>query len=339
MSRRLWVIIVNYRTPALAIACLASLSDEIVCLPGSKVMVVDNDSGDGSVASISRAIAEQNWGRWAEVVPMARNGGFAFGNNAGLSAALAAVDGPDFILLLNPDTVVKPLLLATLVAFMEAHPRCGIAGCRIEDSDGSVGCSAHNFPSPVSEFEQGLRFGPVSRWLGKYVVSPSLPSVAHRCDWVSGACLMLRRDVLEQVGLMDEGYFLYFEEVDYCRLSALHGWEIWFTPDTGVVHLEGASTGIDDRRKRRAGYWYDSRRRFFTRHYGVAGLLLADLLWVVGRVGYLVRMVLTPTEKSRHCEPLGYARDLLLGDLYALLSGDLWNIPRARLVPVPEGKA
>lgn len=339
MSRRLWVIIVNYRTPALAVDCLASLAGEIAGLSGSKVMVVDNDSGDGSVASICSAIAERGWSEWAEVVPMSRNGGFAYGNNAGLRAALAAAEAPDFILLLNPDTVIRPASLVSLVAFMEAHPRCGIAGCRIEDDDGSIGCSAHNFPSPVSEFEQGLRFGPVSRWLKKYVVSPPLPSVAHCCGWVSGACLMLRRDVLEQVGLMDEGYFLYFEEVDYCRLAAMHGWEVWFTPEASVVHLEGASTGIDDRRKRRAGYWYDSRRRFFTRHYGVAGLLLADLLWATGRIGYLVRRVLTPGAKPRHSEPLGYARDLLLGDLRALISGDLWRIPRVRGVVVPEGKA
>jgi GT2 family glycosyltransferase len=136
---------------------------------------------------------------------LARNGGFAYGNNAGLRAALGAAEAPDYILLLNPDTVVMPAVLAALVAFMEAHPRCGIAGCRIEDGDGSVACSAHNFPSPVNEFEQGLRFGPVSRLLKKYVVSPPLPPVAHRCGWVSGACLMLRREVLKQVGLMDEG--------------------------------------------------------------------------------------------------------------------------------------
>lgn len=339
MSSRLWVIIVNYRTPAMAVDCLASLAGEIAGLPGSKVMVVDNDSGDGSVSSISSAISERGWGEWAEVVPMARNGGFAYGNNAGLRAALAAADTPDHILLLNPDTVVVPASLVALVAFMEAHPRCGIAGCRIEDGDGSVGCSAHNFPSPVSEFEQGLRFGPVSRWLTKYVVSPPLPSVAHRCGWVSGACMMLRRDVLEQVGLMDEGYFLYFEEVDYCRLAAMHGWEAWFTPEACVVHLEGASTGIDDLRKRRAGYWYDSRRRFFTRHYGVPGLLLADLLWAIGRVGYLVRRALTPGAKSRHSEPHGYARDLLLGDLRALFTGSLRSIPRVRSGPVREGRA
>lgn len=329
MSQRLWVIIVNYRTPALVVECLASLAGQIAALPGSRVMVVDNDSGDGSVALLSGTLEERGWKNWVEVVPMARNGGFAYGNNAGLRAALATDDTPDYVLLLNPDTTAHPSLLATLLDFMAAHPQCGIAGCRIEDVDGSVGCSAHNFPSPISEFEQGLRFGPVSRWLKRYVVSPPLPAFAHRCQWVSGACMLLRRELVEQVGLMDDGYFLYFEEVDYCRVAASHGWETWFTPDASVVHLEGAATGIDDRQKRRAGYWYDSRRRYFTRHYGIAGLLLADTLWAVGRLGYLVRRLLTPTSKPKHNEPSGYASDLLLGDLRALMTGALWAIPRS----------
>jgi N-acetylglucosaminyl-diphospho-decaprenol L-rhamnosyltransferase len=335
MSGRLWVIIVNYRTPALAVDCLSSLASEIAILPGSKVIVVDNDSGDGSVASISSAVAEQGWGKWVEIVPMARNGGFAYGNNAGLRAALSAPNSPDYVLLLNPDTLVMPKSLATFLAFMDSHPRCGIAGCLIEDGEGGIGCSSHNFPSPISEFEQGLRCGPVARWLEKYVVSPPQPSVTHRCGWVSGACMMLRREVLEQVGLMDDGYFLYFEEVDYCRLTTMHGWEVWFTPEVRVVHLEGASTGIDDRRKRRASYWYESRRRFFTRHYGVAGLLLADLLWVTGRLGYVVLRVLTLGAKSQSCEPVGYARDLLLGDLRAFIKGCLRSIPRVRRRALP----
>ncbi len=335
MSRRLWVIIVNYRTPALAVDCLASLAGEIACFPGSKVLVVDNDSGDGSVANISRAIAERGWGEWAEVVPMARNGGFAYGNNAGLRAALAAADVPDHILLLNPDTVVMPASLAALVAFMEAQPRCGIAGCRIEDGDGSVGCSAHNFPSPLSELEHGACLGPVTRRLRKYVVSPPVRNEAHACDWVSGACMIIRRAVLDQVGLMDDGYFLYFEEVDYCRLTKLAGWEIWYAPEASVMHIEGASTQISDRRRRRPAYWFDSRRRFFVKHYGLFGLFAVDILWMGGRMAYALWCLLTFWSPKGAVIPERFALDLLWGDVRALLTGRLSKIPRVR--PRPQG--
>jgi N-acetylglucosaminyl-diphospho-decaprenol L-rhamnosyltransferase len=213
---------------------------------------------------------------------------------------------------------------------MRNQPSAGIIGCRIEDPAGSVGCSAHNFPSPVSEFEQGLRFGPISRLLRKHVVSPPIQSAAHECDWVSGACMMIRREIVEEIGLMDEGYFLYFEEVDYCRVAGSAGWRVWYVPEARVMHLEGAATQVTDKDKRRPGYWYESRRRYFVRHYGIAGLMAADILWAIGRIGFLLRRLATPFAASKHRDPKGYAVDLLWGDLRSLLSGSLWRIGRVR---------
>ena len=241
MSDVVWVVIVNYRTPALVVDCLASLAEQIVGHPGSRVVVVDNHSEDGSGAILAEAVVAKGWSDWVSIIEMERNGGFAYGNNAGIKAAQSANPPPDHFLLLNPDTVAREGALTTLLTFMKNHSPVGIAGCRIEDPAGSVGCSAHTFPSPVSEFEQGLRFGPISRLLRKHVVSPPTQSVAQECDWVSGACMMIRREVVEDIGLMDEGYFLYFEEVDYCRVARSAGWEVWYGPDARVMHLETAA--------------------------------------------------------------------------------------------------
>ena len=133
--------------------------------------------------------------------------------------------------------------------------------------------------------------------------------------------MMLRREVIEQIGLMDENFFLYFEEVDYCRRARTAGWSVWYLPESRVVHLEGASTGIQVGAKRRAGYWYASRRRFFIKHQGIAGLLAADALWALGRLSYLLRRLFRLGRFGVDNDPKWFMFDLLAGDLRALLTG------------------
>lgn len=329
MNKRVWTVIVNYRTADLAIDCLRSLSGQVGDLGDGRVMIVDNASGDGSVEQIEAAISREGWSGWAEVMPLARNGGFAYGNNAGICAALGAAHPPDYVLLLNPDTVARPGAIRALVDFMEAHPEAGIAGSLLENAAGRVDCSAHRIPSPLAELDGAARLGLLSRLLHRYAVSPPLRDEAHECDWVSGASMIVRRQVLEQIGPMDEGYFLYFEEVDFCCQAQAAGWSVWYVPESRVLHLEGASTGIRCAAKRRAAYWYDSRRRFFLKHYGIAGLLLADLLWAVGRLSFLARVGLGMTKQGGHADPKRFMFDLLWGDTRAILSGQAWAIGRA----------
>ena len=141
---------------------------------------------------------------------------------------------------------------------------------------------------------------------------------AHECDWVSGASLMVRREVFEEIGLFDEGYFLYFEEADFCMRAHTAGWKIWFVPESRVVHIEGASTGIRNVRQRRPRYWYDSRRRYFVKHFGVFGLILADVLWVVGRTSLALRRMLRLGSGGSEQDPKWFAFDLLWSDLRSL---------------------
>ncbi len=316
-----WIVIVNYRTAELSIDSLRSLSTQVADLGGGRVVVVDNDSGDGSVEKLTAAIEREGWSSWVDVMRLDRNGGFAFGNNAGIRVALAYSDHVDYVMLLNPDTVAREGAIKALVGFMDDHSRAGIAGSLLENADGGLECSAHRIHSPLSELDAGARLGLLSRLLHRYVVWGSPGTEAHQCDWVSGASLIVRREVLEQVGLMDDGYFLYFEEVDYCWRAKRDGWEVWYVPQSRVIHFEGAATGIRTAAKRRASYWYDSRRRFFVKRYGISGLVLADILWAVGRATYLLRCLLCLGVRAH--DPKWFMFDLLWGDLSAILTGRL----------------
>ena len=129
---RLLIVIVNYRTADLAIDCLSSLAGEVATVPGTQVIVTDSASGDDSPVRLEQAIAARGWGRWVSLLPLATNRGFAAGNNAAIDCALAQQERPDYLLLLNPDTVVYPGALAILVAFMDRNPQVGLAGPRVE---------------------------------------------------------------------------------------------------------------------------------------------------------------------------------------------------------------
>ena len=326
MSNRTWIVIVNFRTPDLAIECLNSIAPQVNDLYGGRVVIVDNDSGDDSVEKLAAAIEREGWSSWAEVLPLDRNGGFAFGNNAGIHRVMASPEKFDYVILLNPDTVARPQAIKVLNGLMDATPNAGIAGSLLETPDGGVDCSAHTIHSPLSELEGSARLGIISRLLSRHNVSPPLRKETHTCDWVSGACMIVRRSVIEDIGLMDDQFFLYFEEVDYCWRAKQAGWEIWYVPQARVLHLEGASTGIRAVAKRRASYWYDSRRRFFIKHYGIAGLLLADTLWATGRVSLLLRNKLGLGGKGIEADPKRFMADLLLGDLRALFNSKTWRI-------------
>lgn len=292
---RLLVVILNYRIPSLTIDCLRSLVGEVRSLIGIRVVVTDNASGDGSVERIGAAIEAEGWGYWASLMPLDRNGGYAFGNNAALRMALQATNPPPYFLLLNPDTIVRPGALQALVNFMDEHPDVGIAGSRLEEPDGTPQHSAHRFHTVLSELDSGLRLGVVSKLLSKWVVWPPVSEATCQTDWVAGASMIVRREVFESVGLLDEKYFLYFEETDFCLRANKLGWPCWYVPQSRVVHLQGQSSGVTDTKrppKRLPGYWFDSRRRYFLKNHGWLYAALADAVWIFGFVLWRSRRVI-----------------------------------------------
>lgn len=319
-----FVVIVNYRIGPLVVDCLASLLGELPSLCGGRVIVVDNASGDGSVALIRAAIAERGWSSWAELIELPRNGGFAYGNNRAIEHVRQCEPAFGAIVCLNPDTVVCPGAIAELLVHLDRHPRAGIVGPTIENERGDLQLSALSFPSVWSELDGGAQLGLLSRLIGARSMARMANDSTHSCDWLAGACFVVRREVFEAIGMLDEGYFLYFEETDFCWRAGQGGWSCWFVPAARVVHFEGASTGIRDARRRRPAYWFESRRRLFTKLYGVWGLLLADGLWALGRASLQLRRLLhLGGVREGQPEPHRFASDLLLGDLRAALSGNL----------------
>ena len=321
----LWIIIVNYRTADLVVDCLRSIAAQLSELAKCQTLVIDNCSGDRSLERLGGAIEQEGWQRWARVIASDRNGGFAYGNNIGIRQALQATDRVDFVMLLNPDTIVRPGAIRALLNHLSLHDQVGIVGSQLENAEGGSECSAHNAPSPIGEMLAGASLGVLTRALNRYAVSPPVLETPHECDWVSGASLMARREVFERIGLLDEQFFLYFEEVDFCVRAGAAGWKIWLVPESRVVHFEGASTGIRVVR-RRPRYWYESRRRYFVKHFGVPGLLLADVLWSLGKITLLLRRVLGLVSSEKEPDPRWYAFDLWSGDLRSVFDTGTWKI-------------
>lgn len=295
------IALVNYCTPDLTIDCLRSLEAEVAQWPGSSVVVADNASPDGSGAVIAKAIADNGWSDWAHVLAMPENGGFSYGNNAVVREQLGKSDPPDYIWLLNTDTIVRPGALGALIDFMQANPEVGMTGSRLEHPDGERQCSAFRFLSVASEFEGSIRIGIFTRLMKRWMVAPPLPDAPTRFDWLSGASLLVRTDVYRDIGLMDEDYFLYFEEVDFCRRAAKRGWSCWYVPQSRVIHLVGRSTGVtgaSGMSKRRAPYWFKSRRRYFLKHHGLVYATLADVALGLGTTLSMLRHAIEGTASA-----------------------------------------
>jgi N-acetylglucosaminyl-diphospho-decaprenol L-rhamnosyltransferase len=279
------VVIVNYCTAAMTIDCLASLAERRSECTSMVVGVADNASPDGSGEMIARAIVENGWSDWARLVPLPRNGGFGYGNNAIIREYLNGPAKPKYIWLLNSDTVVRPGAVTSLLDFMERYPRVGVAGSRLEDPDGTPQHSAFQFPSIIAEFEASIRLGPVTRLLRRWMVAPPIVDQNTPFTWLSGAAMFFRPEVFLQAGLFDETYFLYYEEADLCLRVAEKGWELWYVPASHVVHLVGQSTGVTERTarpRRLPRYWFESRRYFYTKHRGRLYAALVDLALAAG---------------------------------------------------------
>ncbi len=213
---KLLVVIANYRVAHLTIDCLRSIVQEIESVPDTHVAVCENGTGDDSAERIQKAITDNGWRSWCTLTAVSPNLGFTGGNNVILRPALQSADPPRYVLLLNADTVVRPNAFKALVDFMDQNPTAGIAGSRLENPDGTPQCSAFRFHSPLSEFEGSIQLNLVSRLLKNWVAAPPMPEQTCEAQWVSGASMIIRREVFRDIGLLDEGYYTYYEDIDFC---------------------------------------------------------------------------------------------------------------------------
>jgi len=297
---RVLVVLLNYKTADMTIKALDALLPELRKLDdahraqgGAKVCIVDNDSQDGSYEKLA-ARGERDKDV-VTVVASGHNGGYGFGNNVALRRGLAAtgLERPDFFFLLNSDAFVEGPTLETLLAYMDEHPDVGMAGGDIHGTDGEPHTAAFTYPTLWSEIEGSVRLGVVTKLLRDRVVPRKTP--AHDTDdvdWVPGASLIIRRQVLEQIGLFDETFFLYYEETDLCRRAKLAGFKVAFVKAASVAHIAGASTGVNKantKKKRTPGFLLDSRRHYFLKHHGRAYLWAANVAYAAGLASYRVR--------------------------------------------------
>ena len=286
-------IIVTYKSALLTVEALRSLHLERAQSGlNIRAIVVDNASGDLPV--VSQAVADNGWASWVTTVLAPKNGGFAYGNNVGI--ARAYIDRrPDYVYLLNPDAQVRPGAVRALLEFMEANSGVGIAGSSFENLDGSDWPIAFRFPSLLSELGQGLELGLVTRLLRQWVVARPMAHVNQPVDWICGASMFIRPQVLDAIGGLDENYFLYFEETDFCYRARQAGFPTWYVPASRVMHIAGQSTGVTeltDIPRRLPAYWFASRRRYFAVTFGATHAALIDVVAVMAHtLGWVKRLV------------------------------------------------
>jgi len=283
------VVIVNYKVADCVIDCLRSLQAEVLSHGATQVVVVDNDSQDDSVTKIRQAIHDQQWQDWAMLVDSGTNGGYAYGNNQAIRLTEKMNRATEFYWLLNPDSTAKADSLKHLVDFMSAHPQVGICGSSIEMEDGTLWPFCFRFPGVLSEFERGIRLGIVSKLLSKWKIPREMRGVQEQVDWLPGASTLIRKRTLDDVGLLDEKYFLYYEETDFCLNARRLGWECWYVPESRIMHIGGVSTGVngsdrvqEGRHERVPQYIFDSRYRYFSKNHGYLYACLADAAWMAG---------------------------------------------------------
>jgi GT2 family glycosyltransferase len=262
------VVVVTYNSAETIGACLGSIE---TVGPRHEIVVVDNASSDAS----PRLIAERYPG--AELIASRTNDGFARGVNRGWHNTSAP-----FVLILNPDTELQPGALQALLDFAREHPRAGLIGPRILNGDGSLQHSCFRFPNLRMVVTGFFGLIPLdSESNGRYATEAY--EQAHQVEHLLGACLLVRREATEQVGLLDERFYMYFEETDWCYRMREAGWENWYTPSATVVHRGAHSTSREP--ERMSAEFYRSQAQFYRKHYPRRRYLKLKLLSVLG-LGY-----------------------------------------------------
>jgi len=267
------VIVVNYNTEGLLERMFAALDAARGDL-AVQVIVVDNASRDGSVAYLRQHRPD------VEVIANDTNVGFGRGNNQAVALARGR-----YVLLLNTDAFVSPDTLTRTIAFMDAHAECGVLGVKLIGSDGRLQPSCRYFPTPWNTF---LTFSGLAALFPRAQLIDDMSwdhASVRACDWVPGCYYLIRREVIDRVGLFDPRYFLYFEEVDHCRAVRSAGWKVMYYPFTEVVHMGGESAQTDgqlnEAGKQISSLQIESELLYFRKHYGLAGALATVTLALV----------------------------------------------------------
>jgi N-acetylglucosaminyl-diphospho-decaprenol L-rhamnosyltransferase len=274
------IIVVNWNVKELLRVCLQSLLAANQSMPRftTEIIVVDSASTDSSPEMVRQEFPQ------VRLIAGEQNLGYAGGNNTGAEAAQGR-----YIFLLNPDTVVQPDTLNRMVAYMDAQPEIGALGPQLLWPDGSIQSSRRRFPTLGSLFWESTLLG---QWFSQnphsqhYHLADQPADSPQKVDWLVGAALMIRREAWQQVGPLDESFFMYFEETDWCRRSADAGWEVHYLPAAQVTHYEGKSSeqvfAARTLRFQRSKIYY--ARKYFGRGWAT---MLRFFLWLTFALQWL----------------------------------------------------
>ncbi len=274
---KLSIVILSWNVCTLLKKALASIFQSAPVNTTHEVLVVDNASSDGFVKMVRNLFPQ------VRLINNDTNLGFTKGNNLGMTLARG-----DHILLLNPDTEIVGDALDALIRYLDTHQDVGLVGPRLLNPDGTQQSSRRRFPSvPILFLESTWLEGLAPRaLLDHYTVRDRSAAVDQNVDWITGAAMLVRRTVIEQVGLLDEGFFMYSEELDWCHRIRSAGWQIAYTPAAEIIHYGGKSS--DQVASSRHIYFQSSKVRYTQKYHGalvaelLRGSLLAQYLWQCG---------------------------------------------------------
>lgn len=274
----------------------------------AEIIVVDNASSDGSPDMVRAEFPS------VRLIANATNRGYTGGNNDGIAAAAGR-----YVMILNPDAHVRGDALTAMVAYANAHPDVGALGPQLLNPDGSVQSSRRRFPTMMTALFESTWLQPVAPRgvLRRYYMLDRTDDETQEVDWVMGACIMVRREVIQQVGGLDEDFFMYSEELDWCRRIRQAGWKIVYLPIAQVVHYMGQSS--DQVVAQRHIYFQTSKVRYFRKHHG---RLAAGVLRVVLLAMYVWQLLLEAAKGA-----LGHKRELRRERVRAY-----WQVLRSGLV-------
>jgi N-acetylglucosaminyl-diphospho-decaprenol L-rhamnosyltransferase len=311
------IVIVSWNVRELLQACLESIAQGPVLhgatsrghTPCLEVIVVDSGSRDGSPEVVRQDSP------WVEVIEPGGNVGFARGNNIGMAASKGR-----YILLLNPDTKVLGDAVVRMIRYMDAHPEVGVVGPQLLNEDGTVQSSRRRFPTLATAFFESTWFQPIAppRVLRRYYMLDRDDSEILPVDWVTGAAVMARREIVEQVGGLDEGFFMYSEELDWQRRIKAAGWQVVYFPEAQVIHYGGKSS--EQVIAQRDIRFHTSKIRYFRKHHG---WIAAVILWLFLLGNYAWQLVFEGAKWL-----VGHKREMRLARLrsYAqVLRSGLWG--------------
>ena len=302
------VIIVNYGTADMAIAAADSVLARSADGRTVEIHIVDNASpGD------DRAVLGAQADRWGPAVTLHledTNHGFGRGNNVVLRALAGRDSPPDLVYFLNPDARLVTNTIAELSGFLADHPAAAVVGSGIlHEATGQPVTSAFRFPGVLSEFEGSVHLGIVSRLLRRWAVPLAADIPVQQVGWVAGASVMARLRALTEVGFFDPDFFLYYEEVELMHRINRRGWQIWHLPQSQVIHVGGAATGVSSENSAhpaRPAYWYDSWRLYFQKTQGPVRARLTVLSRLVGT---LLGNAVTRLRRVPSRNPANFVRD------------------------------